>query len=204
MGSYPKQIKNLIEDFERLPGIGPKSATRLVFYLLNIPKEVIAKFAKNLIDIKDVKICSECYGVSEKEICDICNDKSRNKKIICVVERSIDLLAIENIGEFKGVYHVLGGVINPLNHIGPEDLKIQELIERLRVGVEEIIIATNPTMEGEATALFIKKKIESLSNNWRVKIKISRIGSGLPIGADLEYADLATLSRAMSGRKQYE
>ena len=165
---------------------------------------MIAKFAKNLIDIKDVKICSECYGVSEKEICDICNDKSRNKKIICVVERSIDLLAIENIGEFKGVYHVLGGVINPLNHIGPEDLKIQELIERLRVGVEEIIIATNPTMEGEATALFIKKKIESLFDNWRVKIKISRIGSGLPIGADLEYADLATLSRAMSGRKQYE
>jgi recombination protein RecR len=200
MGSYPKQIKNLIEDFERLPGVGPKSATRLAFYLLNMPKEAISRFAKNLIDIKEVKICNECYGVAEKETCEICSDKSRNKKTICVVERSIDLLAIENMAEFKGVYHVLGGVINPLNHVGPEDLKIRELIERVRVGIEEIIIATNPTMEGEATALFIKKKIE----NFNKGVRISRIGSGLPMGADLEYADLATLSRAMSGRKQYE
>ena len=200
MGVYPKQIKNLIEEFERLPGVGPKSATRLVFYLLNMPKDAINRFAKNLIEIKEVKICQECFGVAEREICDICTDKARNNKVICVVERSIDLLAIENIAEFKGVYHVLGGVINPLNHVGPEDLKIQELIDRLRKGIEEIIIATNPTMEGEATALYIKKKIDEAG----MSIKISRIGSGLPIGADLEYADLATLSRAMSGRKQYE
>jgi len=200
MGVYPKQIKNLIEEFERLPGVGPKSATRLVFYLLNMPKDAINRFAKNLIEIKEVKICQECFGVAERETCDICVDKARNNKLICVVERSIDLLAIENIAEFKGVYHVLGGVINPLNHVGPEDLKIQELIDRLRKGIEEIIIATNPTMEGEATALYIKKKIDEAG----LAIKVSRIGSGLPIGADLEYADLATLSRAMSGRKQYE
>lgn len=200
MGVYPKAIKNIIEDFERLPGIGPKSATRLAFYLLNLPEEVIKRFANNLILIKSIKICKDCFGVAENELCEICSSLNRNKKVICVVERSIDLLAIENIGEYKGVYHVLGGVINPLNHVGPEDLKIYELIERLSKGIEEVIIATNPTMEGEATALYIKKKIDDSG----LKIKISRIGSGLPIGADLEYADLATLSRAITGRVQYE
>lgn len=200
MGVYPKAIKNVIEDFERLPGIGPKSATRLAFYMLNLPLTAINAFSENIKKIKDVKICKECFGVAEREICDICDNSNRNKKIICVVEKSIDLLAIENIGEYKGVYHVLGGVINPLNHVGPEDLKIRELIERLSKGIEEIIIATNPTMEGEATALYIKKKIDDSD----LKIKISRIGSGLPIGADLEYADLATLSRAIIGRIQYE
>jgi len=200
MGVYPKAIKNIIDDFERLPGIGPKSATRLAFYLINFPKDAIKRFADDLINLGGVKICKECFGVAENDTCDICSNISRNHKVICVVERSIDLLAIENIGEFKGIYHVLGGVVNPLNHVGPEDLKIQELIDRLSKGIEEIIIATNPTMEGEATALYIKKKIDESKLN----IKISRIGSGLPIGADLEYADLATLSRALSGRKQYE
>lgn len=204
MGVYPKAIKNIIEDFERLPGIGPKSATRLAFYLINLPKEAIKRFSDNLLGLGSVKICKECFGVAENETCEICGSLSRNKKIICVVERSIDLLAIENIAEYKGVYHVLGGVINPLNHVGPEDLKIHELIERLSKGIEEIIIATNPTMEGEATALYIKKKIDDLSASRRIKIKMSRIGSGLPIGADLEYADLATLSRAITGRTQYE
>ncbi|HPD44685.1 MAG TPA: recombination mediator RecR [Candidatus Woesebacteria bacterium] len=200
MGNYPKAIKDLIEDFEKLPGVGPKSATRLAFCLLNWPETAIIKFAADLKGIKSVKICQECFGVAETNICGICANPRRDKQVICVVERSIDLLAIENMGEFTGVYHVLGGVINPLNHVGPDDLKIKELIDRLNQGVKEVIIATNPTMEGEATALYIKKKIEASG----FQIKTSRIGSGLPIGADLEYADLATLSRALTGRKPYE
>ena len=204
MAELPKSIKNLISAFERLPGIGPKSASRLVFYLINTPETYVSEIAKSLLAIKkEVKICKECFSVCEGEICSICNDSQRNKKIICVVERAIDVMAIENIGGFKGIYHVLGGVVNPLEHVGPDDLKIDELINRVErlLGEEEIeiILATNPTMEGEATALYIKKKIENLSKK---NIKISRIGSGLPMGADLEYADQATLSRAMDGRRE--
>jgi recombination protein RecR len=195
----PKSIKNLIAAFERLPGIGPKSASRLVFYLLNTPESYVMEIARSLLAIKkEVKICKECFSVCEGEICSICEDKERNKKIICVVERAIDVMAIENIGGYKGVYHVLGGVVNPLEHVSPDDLKIDELIKRIETDME-IILATNPTMEGEATALYIKKKIDNLGKN---NIKISRIGSGLPMGADLEYADQATLSRAMEGRRE--
>ena len=199
MVELPKSIKNLIAAFERLPGIGPKSASRLVFYLLNTPESYVAEMAKSLLAIKkEVKICKECFSVCEGEICSICEDEKRNKKIICVVERAIDVMAIENIGGYKGVYHVLGGVVNPLEHVSPDDLKIDELINRIEDNME-IILATNPTMEGEATALYIKKKIENLGKK---DIKISRIGSGLPMGADLEYADQATLSRAMEGRRE--
>jgi len=199
MVELPKSIKNLIAAFERLPGIGPKSASRLVFYLLNTPESYVAEMAKSLLAIKkEVKICKECFSVCEGEICSICEDEKRNKKIICVVERAIDVMAIENIGGYRGVYHVLGGVVNPLEHVSPDDLKIDELINRIEDNME-IILATNPTMEGEATALYIKKKIENLGKK---DIKISRIGSGLPMGADLEYADQATLSRAMEGRRE--
>ena len=204
MAELPKSIKNLIAAFERLPGIGPKSASRLVFYLLNTPESYVAEMAKSLLAIKkEIKICKECFSVCEGEICSICEDLQRNKKIICVVERAIDVMAIENIGGYKWVYHVLGGVVNPLEHVSPDDLKIDELVKRvknlLNDGEIEIILATNPTMEGEATALYIKKKLEGLDGE---KIKISRIGSGLPMGADLEYADQATLSRAMEGRRE--
>jgi len=195
--AFPKAIQDVVGDFERLPGIGPKSATRLAFYLINMPEVAVKRMADDFVKIKEIKICEECFGVSEGDVCEICRDGKRNNKLICVVERSIDVLAIENMGGFKGVYHVLGGAINPLDHIGPEELKISELIDRLQKNIEEIIIATNPTMEGEATALYIKKKIDELE----LDIKISRIGSGLPIGADLEFADQATLSRAMEGRK---
>ena len=199
MLELPKSIKNLIAAFERLPGIGPKSASRLVFYLLNTPESYVVEMAKSLLAIKkEVKICKECFSVCEGEICSICEDEKRNKKIICVVERAIDVMAIENIGGYRGVYHVLGGVVNPLEHVSPDDLKIDELINRIEDNME-IILATNPTMEGEATALYIKKKIENLGKK---DIKISRIGSGLPMGADLEYADQATLSRAMEGRRE--
>jgi len=203
MAELPKSIKNLIAAFERLPGIGPKSASRLAFYLLNTPESYVSEIARSLLAIKkEVKICKECFSVCEDEICSICSDSERSKKTICVVERAIDVVAIENIDGYKWVYHVLGGVVNPLEHVGPDDLKIDELIKRvdkLSDNNIEIILATNPTMEGEATALYIKKKLETLDNK---KIKISRIGSGLPMGADLEYADQATLSRAMEGRRE--
>ncbi|MPM79152.1 Recombination protein RecR [bioreactor metagenome] len=202
MAEFPKVIKDVITSFERLPGIGPKGAARLAFYLMNTPKTYVKELAGCLIKMKDeIKICQTCFSVSEKEYCSICSDEKRNHFLICVVERAIDVMAIENMGGFKGVYHVLGGVINPLDHIGPDDLKIGELIERVRKidGVEiEIILATNPTMEGEATALYIKKKLEDLKVR---NLKITRIGSGLPMGADLEYADQATLSRALDGRR---
>lgn len=209
MTELPKSIKNLIAAFERLPGIGPKSASRLAFYLLNTPESYVAQMANSLLAIKkEVKICRICFSVCEGEICSICEDSKRNKNTICVVERAIDVMAIDNIGGYKWVYHVLGGVVNPLEHVGPDDLKIDELITRVKSLLSrsggtaddiEIILATNPTMEGEATALYIKKKLESLSSK---KIKLSRIGSGLPMGADLEYADQATLSRAMEGRRE--
>jgi len=204
MADLPKSIKNLISYFERLPGVGPKSASRLVFYLLNTPESFVREMSNSLLAIKkEIKICKECFSVAESDLCEICSDERRNKKIICVVEKAIDVMAIENIGGFKWVYHVLGGVVNPLDHIGPDDLKIDELISRVKKFEAndeiEIILATNPTMEGEATALYIKKKLEDLKNE---KIKITRIGSGLPMGADLEYADQATLSRAMDGRRQ--
>jgi recombination protein RecR len=206
MAEFPKGIKNLINAFERLPGIGPKGATRLVFYLLNTPRAYVDDLAACLIKMKtEVKICKTCFSVSEQDICSICRDSKRNIRQICVVEKAIDVMIIENMGGFKGVYHVLGGVVNPLEHISPDDLRIDELIQRVKSLLSkndykatddlEIILATNPTMEGEATALHIKKRLEGL------KIKLSRIGSGLPIGADLEYADQATLSRALEGRR---
>ena len=197
MSILPKAITDLTNSFERLPGIGPKSANRLAFYLMNAPRSFGEDMARNLLRVKDeVKICKQCFGVSENDLCEICSDEKRNKDMVCVVERAIDVVALEKVGGYRGVYHVLGGVINPLDHVGPEELRIEELVERVeRDGAEEIILAMNPTMEGEATALYIKKKIGD-------KIKITRIGSGLPIGADLEFADQVTLSRAMDGRRE--
>jgi len=205
MAEFPKAIKRLVAAFERLPGVGPKSATRLAFYLLNTPQDFVANLSSAILEVKSkVKICPICFGVGEDEICEICGDLKRNKKEICVVERSIDVMALEKMKIFKGVYHVLGGVINPLDHIGPEDLKIDELVEKISELVSEdedieVILATNPTMEGEATALYIKKKLETLNFE---KLKMTRIGSGLPMGADLEYADESTLARAMEGRRE--
>jgi len=200
MASFPRSIRKLIEGLERLPGIGPRGATRLVFYLINTPSSYIENLAKLFLDLKKkVKICRQCFGVAEEEVCSVCANTKRLKNLICVVERPIDLMAIEDVGGFEGVYHVLGGVINPLDHVGPEDLRIKELIDRVKnlEGEVEIILATNPTMEGEATALYIRSEILKV----RKDIKISRIGSGLPMGASLEYADQATLSRALEGRR---
>lgn len=204
MATLPKAVTELISSLERLPGVGPKSATRMAFYLLTVPEGYAKQLSENIQRIKsEVVICKKCFSVSDKEVCDICGDSNRRQNLICVVERAIDVMALENVGGFKGVYHVLGGVINPLDHVGPEDLKIEELINRIKGACGnnecEIILAMNPTMEGEATALYIKKQIDSLGND---KIKITRIGSGLPMGADLEFTDQATLQRAMEGRRE--
>jgi recombination protein RecR len=199
MAKLPRAVIRLIEQFERLPGIGPKSAQRLVFYLLHNPEEEINEFADRLKAIKtDTVLCSICHNVAETDPCNICADESRDKSVLCVVEHPLDLIAIESSGKFNGYYHVLHGAIDPLNNIGPEQLFLKDLMKRLD-GVEELILATNPTMEGEATALYIKEMLDK-SGKFN-GIKVSRIGHGLPIGADIEYADGVTIARALEGRR---
>jgi len=207
MSRLPDSVTKAISAIEKLPGIGPKSATRLIFYLLNTPNEFVLNLAKSLVDLKkNTLICKNCFSVSDKDICSVCDDNKRKKELICVVERSIDMINIERAGIFDGVYHVLGGVINPLEHIGPDDLKIDELIARLKslVGQDkngiEVILATGLTMEGEATALYIKSRINKSGLDG--KVLINRIGMGIPIGSDLSYVDEATLSRAMESKRK--
>lgn len=193
----PSGLNNLVEFLQRLPGVGPKSALRMAFYLLQTPDNFNSELSKNIGELKNnVFVCSECFSVSDEELCEVCRDINRNKQLICVVERADDVLIIESLGGFNGIYHVLGGAINPLNHIGPEDLRIAELIDRVKkYGVTEVVVATNLSLEGEATALYIKSKLDK-------KVKVTRIGTGLPMGADLGYADMATLQRAMEGRRE--
>lgn len=205
MAQVPKSVQNLIEAFERLPGIGPKTAQRLTYYLLHAPIEEAKVLAEAAIGMKEkTKICSICFNIGEEDPCQICSDPSRDKEMIAVVENPLDVLALEK-ANFKGLYHVLHGAISPLENIGPSELHIRELLPRLKdllpdlgqAGVKEIILATNPTMEGEATAMYIQRLIFPLG------IKITRIARGLPVGSDLEYADETTLSRALEGRKEY-
>lgn len=199
----PKAIQNLIESFERLPGVGPKTAQRLTFYLLHVPQEELNKFASSLQNLKEsTVICSNCFMVDDKDPCGICADSQRDTSIICVVEQPLDVLALEKGKGFKGLYHVLHGKIDPLENIGPEEIYIPQLISRIinqKSKIREIILATNPTMEGEATAMYLRKELK----NRDPKLKITRIGRGLPVGADLEYADDITLQRAMDGRSDY-
>ena len=198
-------IQKLIESFQKLLGIGPKTASRLTFYLLHVPQAQLSEFANALVNLKKkTVICSICFNVADSDPCPICADSNRDQSIICVVEDPLDVIAIEKTGKYKGVYHVLAGRIDPLNNIRPEDLRIKELLARVKKGgAEEILLATNPDMEGEATAMFIKNKIKNQSASWRTKIKITRIGRGLPTGGDLEYADETTLTRALEGRREY-
>jgi len=195
-----RPVQKVIDAFESLPGIGPKSAARLAYYLLHVPQERLETFAKALANLKkDTKECAVCFNIGEDDLCPICQDEKREKTTICVVETPLDLLAFERSDGYNGVYHVLGGVINPLAGIGPEELRINELLERIKEGeVEEVILATNPTMEGEATAMYISHKLKERNK----KVKLTRIGRGLPTGADVEYADGQTLSRALEGRKE--
>ena len=200
----PKAIQNLIDSFERLPGVGPKSAQRLTFYLLHVPQGELDKFADSLRNLKkDTILCSNCFMIGESDPCSICADSHRDHSIVCVVEQPLDVLALEKSGKYKGIYHVLHGKIDPLNNIGPDEIYIPQLLARLKTQgqkIKEIILATNPTMEGEATAMYITKQLKAQNS----KVKITRIGRGLPIGADLEYADEVTLQRAMEGRNEYE
>lgn len=201
--TIPKAIQNLIESFEKLPGVGPKTAQRLTFYLLHVPQAELDKFAGSLENLKQNTIlCSVCKMIDDKNPCSICSDNGRDKTVICVVEQPLDVLALEKGRSYKGLYHVLHGKIDPLNNIGPDEIFISPLFSRLKISkpqVKELILATNPTMEGEATAMYISKQIKNLN----LDIKITRIGRGLPVGGDLEYADDITLQRAMDGRSEF-
>jgi recombination protein RecR len=199
----PKAIQSVVESFERLPGIGPKSAERLTFYLLHVPQGELDRFAQAVQNLKkDTTLCSICFNIGESDPCSICSDSQRNQSLLCVVEQPLDVIALEKSKKYTGIYHVLNGKIDPLNNIGPDEIRISELFQRIKdpqSEIQEIILATNPTMEGEATAMYIAKKLKEQSE----KLKISRIGRGLPIGADIEYADPTTLDRAMEGRSEY-
>jgi recombination protein RecR len=197
-----KPIQSLIDSFQRLPGIGPKSAQRLTYYLLHVPQIQLDEFADSISHLKkDTILCSICKNISESEPCPICADSARDHTQILVVEQPLDILAFERTGKFKGVYHVLHGAINPLENIGPDEIYIDDLLSRVKDGkVKEIIIATNPTMEGEATAMYLRKQISQLGSNG--KLLITRLGMGIPTGADLEYADEVTLTQALEGRRE--
>ena len=199
-----RPIQKVIDAFESLPGIGPKSAARLAYYLLHVPQERLEKFGEGLTRLKkDTKRCEVCFNVGEGELCPVCKDVGRDRSMVCVVETPLDLLAFERADGYNGVYHVLGGAINPLVNVGPKELKIGELLERVKKGgVSELILATNPTMEGEATAMYITHKIKEKDPGQGRITKITRIGRGLPTGADVEYADGQTLSRALEGRRE--
>ena len=203
MSSLPNSLKNISLFLERLPGIGEKTANRLAFFLLNLPEEDLKEFANNVSDLKSkTKLCKNCFNFTEKEICEICEDGERNHSIICVVETVLDLLSFEQGRIYNGVYHVLHGKIDPLNRVGPDDLKIRNLESRIQNSeskIKEIILATNPDMEGEATAVYISNKLR-IKNS---ELRISRLAYGLPMGANLEYADYMTLKKAIEGRNKF-
>lgn len=202
MQLLPKAVRQLIESFERLPGVGPKSAQRLVFYLLHNPEHELTTFANRLTALKkETVLCSRCHSVSEKDPCHFCADQNRDQTVLCIVEEPLDTVAIENSGTYHGLYHVLHGSIQPLSNIGPDQLFLYDVTKRLE-GVEEVILATNPTMEGEATALFIVEYLKKQVGKENLP-KITRIGHGLPVGADIEYADGVTLKRALEGRRDF-
>lgn len=197
MDYYSNQISRLIEEFSKLPGIGAKSAQRLAFHMINLPKDQVENFAKALVEARNnVRYCQQCCTLTDRELCPICSNQERDQKTIMVVETPRDLAAYEKTGKYNGVYHVLHGAISPMLGIGPSDIRLKELIERLQGDVNEVIIATNSSLEGETTAMYISKLIKP------VGIKVSRIASGVPVGGDLEYIDEVTLLRALEGRTE--
>lgn len=197
MDSFSAPVANLIEEFEKLPGIGHKTACRLAFYILNQPINVATDFSNALIAAKEkIKFCSICGNLTDTELCPVCSNEKRDSSVICVVSDVKDLMAMEKTHDFKGVYHVLHGAISPINGIGPDDIKVKELISRLNENVLEVILATNLNVEGEATAMYISRLIKPLG------IKVTRIAHGIPVGGDLEYTDEVTLSMALEGRRE--
>ncbi|MDB5096740.1 MAG: recR [Cyanobacteria bacterium RYN_339] len=195
---YTKPLARLIEELEKLPGIGPKSSQRLAFHLIKLPAQAVQNLAKAMVDAKEqIKFCSVCSNLSADDPCDICKSPARDRHTICVVAEPRDLVALERTREFKGTYHVLGGMISPLDGVGPEQLKIKELLVRLQGSeVNEVILAINPSVEGEATSLYLSRLIKPAG------VKVTRIAFGLPIGGDLEYADELTLVKALEGRRE--
>lgn len=199
MDTTPRAVTQLIEEFHRLPGIGPKTAQRLTFYLLRAPKEQAQSLAQAVLHLKErITTCSICSNIAEENPCAICRDESRDRSIVCVVEEPLDVLALERTREYRGLYHVLHGAISPVEGIGPEDLRIQELLARIQrdPGIREIVLATNPNLEGEATAMYLERLIKPLG------VRLTRLARGLPMGGDLEYADEVTLTRALEGRRE--
>jgi recombination protein RecR len=195
---YPEPVARLIEALQRLPGIGPKTAQRLTFFLLKRPLEEVRDLSESLMAVKErIVSCRNCFNVTDEDPCRICADPRRDGRLLCVVEEPNDLLAMERTGEFRGQYHVLLGALSPLDGIGPDDIKVRELLARLEGGgISEVILATNPNVEGEATALYLAKLLRPLG------VRVTRIARGLPVGGDLEYADQVTLSKALEGRRE--
>jgi len=199
MSILPKTIRKAIEELSKMPGVGPKSAARIVFYLLSKPDNSTIEIGNALVKLREnLKLCQTCFNFAEEDPCEICTSNERDESQLCVVEEPLDVIALERAG-FTGLYHVLGGVISPINGFGPDDVRIKELIDRVRQGsgkIIEVIIATNPSLEGEATASYIGERLQA------EKIKITRLAHGLPMGGDLEYADELTLSRSLEGRRE--
>ena len=193
-------VVRLIEEFHKLPGVGPKSAQRLTYYLLRAPQEEAQALAKAILEVKEkITFCSICQNVTDRDPCLICANAERDSSLICVVEGPLDILALERTRSYNGLYHVLHGVISPMDGVGPEDLKIEELLQRLKAGtVQEVILATNPNLEGEATAMYLSRLLRPLG------VRVTRLARGLPSGADLEYADDLTLTRALEGRQEMD
>ena len=197
--SAAEPVGRLVKEFHKLPGIGPKTAQRLTYHLVRMPEEEARSLAEAVLAVKDrIVLCSLCYNITESDPCALCADPGRDQARICVVEEALDVMALERTGVYTGLYHVLHGVISPMNGIGPDDLKIQPLLGRLKSGdVQEIILATNPNLEGEATSMYVHRLLSPLGVN------VTRLARGLPVGGDLEYADEVTLSRALEGRQQF-
>ncbi|WP_214851776.1 recombination mediator RecR [Exiguobacterium sp. s193] len=196
---YPEAISRLIESFTKLPGIGPKTAVRLAFHVLDMEEDDVLMFGKALVSAKrDISYCSVCGNITDKDPCYVCSDKHRNRTVVCVVQDSRDVIAMEKMRDYQGLYHVLHGAISPMEGIGPEDINVSSLLTRLQAdeGITEIILATNPNIEGEATAMYLSRLLKPTG------IRVTRIAHGLPVGGDLEYADEVTLSRAMEGRRE--
>lgn len=198
MVPYPAPMANLVDALSRLPGIGPKTAARLAFYLLRAPEDEVAALATAIRELKErIVLCERCFNITEASPCPICANPARDQGLICVVEEASDVLAIERTGEYKGVYHVLHGALSPVDGIGPAQLKMAELLARVQLGgVREVLVATNPNLEGEATAMYLARLLASTG------VRITRLAHGLPVGGDLEYADEITVSRALAGRRE--
>jgi recombination protein RecR len=198
MAATPEAVTRLVDEFSRLPGIGPKTASRLTYYLLRAPVEQVQALGDAVVQLRErIRFCSRCFNITEADPCPVCSDVRREQHSICVVEEPLDVLAIERTGEYRGLYHVLHGAITPVEGIGPEDLRIRELVTRAeKEPVREVILATNPSLEGEATAMYIRRQLFPL------QVRITRLARGLPVGGDLEYADAVTLARALEGRQE--